>query len=312
LAKRKEGAIKDIAFKAREGFSFINERQKAELTNEIKALSKIKNPIDPAPIIKNAKSRISEFQAEGVALLSESDISSINSILRKMVKGELTPAKAHKLKLKIDDMVSFGEKAPSSPGARRLQSILKDIRFEINQALRGVSDDYALANDKSSELRELSKALKTGFKDERIERFVSNIVKKDLTSVSPGSQDIFRRELLNRLDDLLPDKYKFYDQISDIVAGAEFKGIFPKKGSAGGLTGGGLFLTSFLTQNPAFLLGLPAASPRLLGATLGTSARIGQIPGGLPAIPQSLKKLKEKINEEKAKINKLKNGAYSE
>jgi hypothetical protein len=127
--------------------------------------------VDPAPVVNRLQESLADLDIDlidgpkGVpqpvfkgSLISKDKTSqrAIRDLVDLMSEGGRPDAlRFHKLKRQLDNIIDFNKKsAQGLSDAGR--NVLKDIRAELNNSVRGVSDDYARVNDVlSSSLRAL-------------------------------------------------------------------------------------------------------------------------------------------------------------
>lgn len=119
-------------------------------------------PIDVTPASESLKDALEglgvKFDRDNMDVsafdFSESAIAQLPALqgtLKRFVKslaeaGKVDAYKAHIFKRQIDNIVDYGKNS-SKPITKDVDDILKTFRHDLNQAIRGVSTDYAKAND---------------------------------------------------------------------------------------------------------------------------------------------------------------------
>ena len=109
---------------------------------EVRATIKYKNGV-PQVNLKNSDIQ-GDTKAESV----------INNALKNLSqKDKLDARSAHNTKKFIDTQVSYGKRNLANPLTREAENILKSLRRDINESIRGVSETYRKANDIYSETK---------------------------------------------------------------------------------------------------------------------------------------------------------------
>lgn len=195
-------------------------------------------PADITPLVDDFMDQLDELGIKVVngapnfkeSMIRGSNVAPIRNVLDVLKYQYDDAAELHKLKQFISNQLDYDNPA-TKPLDRQAENALKQLRSRINDQLRGMSENYASAND---EFRKAAEAVKP-FADvmgrrfdpesSRVENYVGQELRKVLTNyqsandmiISLDNLDSVAREFGGQFDD---------DLMSQIVLNSELERIF--------------------------------------------------------------------------------------
>ena len=182
-------------------------------------------------------------------------------------KPIISPKRAWELRQQIQDLQDFTiqetgqELKKSSPkGYQVLKRIRDSIKSQLVNLDKDVAPIFEEFNKKATAHSLLMKNL-----------FSGNPEQKAMSLLRGGNK---LEKVLEKVDDLLPKKERFTEELKDITSAQEFKELHPRLAPTGLTTGLGMLGA---ISKPAAVAGILASSPRLFGLStqLGTSVAKG-------------------------------------
>lgn len=201
---------KGLSDRINQGMDFIKQKAGKSVHDESQALSIYNDNYIPyndvKSLVDDVINQYSSGQYNPARAAIPKQLSEIyNDILdfeTNPATGGIRPLELHGLKQRTQDLANFEAQYPGI-GNRALQN----LSDKINEILR-VYPEYAMANDEYSSIVELSKKLPT-------EKQLASSLADYNTSRNflSGTQDI-----LKQADEILPDDYKFLEDLKKAIA----------------------------------------------------------------------------------------------
>lgn len=133
--------------------------------------------------------------------LGGSNTAPVRNVFEMTKPSYSSAAEVHELKQAISEQISYDNPA-GKPIAKKAENALKQLRASINEKLRGMSDDYADANDRFSRAAEVlvpwTKDMGKRFDptSDRVDNFVGQELRKTITNYAKAN------DLITRMNDL--------------------------------------------------------------------------------------------------------------
>jgi len=214
--------------------------------------------ISPINYLKKIEKLERPFKRGEVDLLTQKDRKQL-AFIKDTLKKNPKVIDIQDLKKSVDDFISYNNEGVI-PASKRGRSLFRGIADDLRNTIAKLSPDLAEANIKSHEIQTLRDELgKTFLKNKTVTKKFKNL----------ESQEPYTLGLLEQLDKISPEKYKFMDKTKELLARKSFEPWFPGRGGGSGGPQGFANINRALLGTGRALMGMaavpavPLMSPRI-------------------------------------------------
>ncbi len=193
---------------------FIKTRGKMGETELVPPKDYVKKVEELSGFFKRGKMKTDLLQAKDRRMLGR---------VKEVMEGDPEIVDIQDLKKLLQDFSSYSPESVKS-GSPRGKYIFKEIAKDLKESIEKVSPALGKANIKSHQAQTLRDELKTVLKNKSVTRKIKNI----------ENQEPYTLDLLEQLDKIAPQEYKFMEKAKVLSARKSFEPFFPGRGGGSG------------------------------------------------------------------------------